>query len=128
MSILKNTTQKPARIRTRSGTGTLGLSTLIAIGLGLLILIPGHRTNAPTEDGIAIQAALTSQTPAPVGCFRDPASHTLTCSQAAPASIATAGPPGYFRDPVTRKLLRLPITRHQARHLPAGHSRVRILQ
>jgi hypothetical protein len=130
MSTLQDTPPDRHRIRARPGTA-LALGALIAIGLALLILIPtGHRTSAPTTSGITqplAQAALTTQTPAPGSCFRDPATHALTCYRAAPASTATAAPAGYFRDPATHKLLRLPTARHPARQHPANHSRGRII-
>jgi hypothetical protein len=127
MSTLQKSPQHHDRIRTRPGT-PLALGALIAIGLALLILMPGHRTSAPTEGSIAHQAALTAQTPAPAGCFRDPATHALTCSQGESVAAATYARAAYFRDPATHKLLRLPATRHHAGQLPADHSHGRILQ
>jgi hypothetical protein len=128
MSTLQNPLQHRDRIRTRLGAGILALSTLSAIGLALLILIPtSHRTTTPTTSRIATQVALAAQAPAPAGCFRDPATHALTCSHARPAPIATATPAGYFRDPITHKLLRIPAARKRAEHHPPNHSRGRII-
>jgi hypothetical protein len=131
MSTLHHTPPNRHRIRSRPGTA-LTLTALIAIGLALLILTPtGHHTSTPTTGGTAqphLQtAALTDQTPAPAGCFRDPTTHALTCSHAAPAPTATAAPAGYLRDPATHKLLRLHTARHPARQHPANHSRGRII-
>jgi hypothetical protein len=62
------------KISPRPGAKVLALSTLAAIGLALLILVPtNHRATAPTAGSIAHEAALTAQIPAPAGCFRDPA-------------------------------------------------------
>jgi len=132
MSTLQTTSQHRNNTGRRSGGKVLALSTLAAIGLALLILIPtGHRTGAPTARSIAQPvsqaSALTAQTPAPGGCFRDPATHALTCSQSASAATATAVPAGYFRDPATHKLLRLPTARHSVGQHPANHSRGRII-
>ena len=132
MSTLQHTTHHCDRIRTRIGTGALGLAALIAIGFALLILMPtGHRTSVPIAGSIAQPhpqaAALTSQTPAPAGCFRDPATHALTCSRPTPAPTATPTRAGYFRDPATHKLLRVPTARHRAGQDPANHSRGRII-
>ena len=96
---LPDTPQHRDNIRTRLGAGILALSTLTAIGLALLILAPtNHRTTTPTTSRIATQAALPAQAPAPAGCFRDPATHALTCSRPRPAPIATRAPASYFRD------------------------------
>ena len=127
MSTLQKSPKHHDRIRARRGTA-LTLGALIAIGLALLILMPtGHRTAAPTTGSTAHEATLTAQIPAPAGCFRDPATHALTCYRAAPAPTATAAPAGYFRDPATHKLLRLPTARHRAGQHPANHSRGRII-
>jgi len=127
MSTLQNTPHRN-RIRARPGTVLLALTALITIGLALLILTPtGHRATAPTTGSTAHEATLTAQIPAPAGCFRDPATHALTCYRAAPAPTATAAPAGYFRDPATHKLLRLPTARHRAGQHPANHSRGRII-
>jgi len=130
MSTLQNTPQHD-RTSSRPGAKVLALTTLAAIGLALLILIPtGHRTSPPTTGSIAqplSQAALTAQTPAPAGCFRDPATHTLICNHSAPAPTATAAPAGYLRDPATHKLLHLPTAPHPATQHPANHSRGRII-
>jgi hypothetical protein len=127
MSTLQNTPQHRNGTRTRLGARALALGTLIAIGLASLILMPGHHTSAPTGGSTAQQAALAAQSPAPAGCFRDPATHALTCSQAASVPIATHAPPGYFRDPATHKLLRIPVARKRPEHLPPSHSRGRIV-
>ncbi len=105
-----STLQDRDRIRARTATA-LALTTLIAIGLALLILTPtDHRKNATTTARIAQPpsqaAALTAQAPGPAGCVRDPATHALICSHAAPTPTATPAPAGYFRDPATHKLLR----------------------
>jgi hypothetical protein len=128
MSTLQNTPQHRDRIRTRLGTGILALSTLIAIGLALLILMPtGHRTTPPTRGSIATEAALAAQTPARAGCFRDPATHALTCSHPAPAPIVTPAPAGYLRDPATHTLLRIPAPRTRAGGPTPDHPRGRII-
>jgi len=131
VSTLQHTPPDRHRIKARPGIA-LALTTLIAIGLALLILIPtGHRTSAPTTRSIAqlpLQtAALTAQTPAPAGCFRDPVTHALTCSHTALAPTATHAPAGYFRDPATHKLLRLPAALHRERQPAANHARGRII-
>jgi len=130
-TLQQHTSPDRRRIAARPGT-VLALSALIAIGLALLILMPtGHGTTTPTTGSIARPpaqaAALTAQTPPPGGCFRDPATHALTCSQSASAATATAVPAGYFRDPATHKLLRLPTARHRAGQHPADHSRGRTI-
>jgi hypothetical protein len=122
-----STTLPPTRQpRDTTKTRLLAVVALAAIGLALLILTPGHRSTAPTAAGTAHEAALTAQTPAPAGCFRDPATHALSCYHAPPAPTATAAPAGYFRDPTTHKLLRVPAHKPAA-HLPADHSRGRII-
>jgi hypothetical protein len=127
MSTLQDTTPHRHRIRARPGTA-LALAALIPIGLALVILTPtSHHTTAPTTGNLAAGAAFTAQTPAPAGCFRDPATHALTCHQAALTPTATPTPAGYFRDPATHKLLRLPTARHRAGRHPANHSRGRII-
>ena len=124
---LPNTPQHRDSIRTRLGAGILALSTLTAIGLALLILAPtNHRTTTPTTSRIQTQAALPPQAPAPAGCFRDPATHALTCSRPRPTPIATRAP-SYFRDPITHKLLRIPAARKRAEHRPPNHSRGRTI-
>jgi hypothetical protein len=131
MSTLHDTRQHRDSTLTRNGTSALTLAALIATGLALLILTPtGHHTPTSTTGSSAPSsqaAALTAQTPAPGGCFRDPANHALTCYHAASAPTATAAPAGYFRDPATHKLLRLPTARHRAGQHPANHSRGRII-
>ena len=131
MSTLHHTPPERHRITARPGTA-LTLTALIAIGLALLILTPtGHHTSAPTTGSIARSpsqaSALTVQTPVRTGCFRDPATHALTCYHAAAAPTATAAPAGYWRDPATHKLLHLPTARHRAGQHPANHSRGRII-
>jgi hypothetical protein len=130
-TLQQHTSPDRRRIAARPGAA-LALTALIAIGLALLILMPtGHGTTTPTTGSIArppAQAdALTAQTPALDGCFRDPATHALTCYHGASAATATAAPAGYFRDPATHKLLRLPTTRQRAGQHPADHSRGRII-
>ena len=128
MSTLQTTSQHRNNTGRRSGGKVLALSTLAAIGLALLILVPtNQRVAAPTAGNIAPEGTLTAQTPAPAGCFRDPASHALTCYHAAPAPTATPARAGYFRDPATHKLLRLPTARHSVGQHPANHSRGRII-
>ena len=128
MSTLQTTPQHGNRIRSRSGAKVLALSTLAAIGLALLILTPtSPHATAPITDSIARQAGLTAQTPAPAGCFRDPATHALTCAHTAASPVLTPAVAGYFRDPATHKLLRLPNARHRAGQHPASHSRGRII-
>lgn len=128
MSTLQTTPQHHDRTKTRLGTGALALSTLIALGLALLTLMPAnHRAAAPTAGSTALLAAPTAETPAPAGCFRDPATHTLTCTDTAPSSVATQALVGYFRDPVTHKLLRFATKRHPAGRDPVNHSRGRII-
>ena len=128
MSTLQTTPQNGDRISSRKGARVLALSTLVAIGLALLILVPtNQRVAAPTAGNIAHEGTLTAQTPAPAGCFRDPATHALSCSHTAPTPVAIAAPAGYFRDPATHKLLRLPAVGHRAGQHPANHSRGRII-
>ena len=56
MSTLKNAPQDRDGIRTRPGTAWLALTTLMAIGLALLILMPtDHRTTAPITSSISKQ-------------------------------------------------------------------------
>lgn len=101
MSTLQNTPRPEDRTRTRTGARVLALSALAALGLALLLLtLANHRATTPTTGGIAHRAALTAQTPAPAG---------------------------YFRDPATHKLLRLQPKRHRAGQLPANHSRGRVI-
>jgi len=110
MSTLQDTRLHPDRIRTRLVTGIIALSALITIGLALLILAPtGHRTAVPTSGSVAPRAVLAARTPAPAGCFRDPATHALACADPAPVPIAVQA--GYFRDPATHRLLRIPVVR-----------------
>ena len=118
MSTLQNTHRHRHRIRTRLGTGILALSTLIAIGLALLILEPaGHRTTAETGS-IASQAALTTQAPALADCLRDPSAHALACSHTAPAAILGPARTRCFRDPNPLKPLCTPAARKPAHHRP----------
>ena len=125
---LPNTPQHRDSIRTRLGAGILALSTLTAIGVALLMLAPtSHRTTTPTTSRIATQSALPAQAPAPAGCFREPATHALTCSRPRPAPIATRAPASYFRDPITHKLLRIPAARKRAEHRLPDHSRGRTI-
>jgi hypothetical protein len=128
MSTLHTTPVHRNKTGSRPGARVLALSTLAAIGLALLILVPtNQRTNAPTAGSIAHGAGVTARTPAPAGCFRDPATHSLTCHHAAPIPAATVAPAGYFRDPATHKLLRLPTAPRAESHHPANHSRGRII-
>jgi hypothetical protein len=123
MSTLQTTRQHPHRTKTR----LFALIGLAAIGVALLMLTSGHRTAAaPTAASTAHPAALTAQTSAPADCFRDPATHALHCYHAPSAPTPTAAPAGYFRDPTTHKLLRIPAHKPAA-HLPANHSRGRII-
>lgn len=131
MSTLQDTPPNRNSIRARPGTA-LTLSALIATGLALLILMPtGHHPSAPTTTSIPhphLQtAALAAQTAPPAGCFRDPATHALTCSHAAPTPIATPAPAGNFRDPATHKLLRLHAAHHREGQPPPNGSRGRII-
>jgi len=118
MSTLQNTARHHHRIR----TGALALGALIAVGLALLIITPtGHGTRAPTTASIAqplSPAALTASTPAPAACVRDPGTHALACSHAAPYPIATDASMGYFRDPVTHKPMGAPARRKRGQHRP----------
>jgi hypothetical protein len=128
MSTLQTTPQRRNRTSNRRGAKVLAVCTLAAIGLALLILVPtNQRATAPTTGSIAHEAALTAQTPAPAGCFRDPATHALTCSHTAPSPVANPAPAGYFRDPATHELLRLPTAQNRAGQHPANHSRGRII-
>jgi hypothetical protein len=122
-----STPQPTRQSRDTTKTRVLALTALAAVGLALLILTPGHRTTAPTAAITAHQTALTAQTPAPAGCFRDPVSHALSCSYAAAAPTAISVPAGYFRDPATHKLLHLPAAGHPAGQPPANHSRGRTI-
>jgi hypothetical protein len=127
MSTLQTIPQPGDKTTSRPGAKVLALSTLVAIGLALLILVPtNHRATTPTTGSIA-QDALTAQTPTPAGCFRDPATHALTCSHTAAAPLTTPAPARYYRDPATHKLLRLPTAPHPAKQNPANHSRGRII-
>jgi hypothetical protein len=127
MSTLQTTPQRRNRTSNRRGAKVLALCTLAAIGLALLILVPtNQRATAPTTGSIA-QDALTAQTPAPAGCFRDPATHALTCSHTAAAPLTTPAPARYYRDPATHKLLPLPTAPHPAKQNPANHSRGRTI-
>lgn len=132
MSTLQNTSRHHEGTRTRPGTALLALTGLIVIGLALLILTPtGHRASAPTTGSIAQPrshaAALAAQTPTPAGCFRDPATHAITCYHVAPVRTATAPPASYFRDPATHKLQRLPTAGRPARQHSANPSHGRII-
>jgi hypothetical protein len=131
MSTLQVTPPDRHRIRARPAIA-LALTGLIAIGLALLIVMPtGHRASAPTTRSVARSApqagAPTAQTPDLAGCFRDPVTHALTCSHAAPVPAAALAPAGYFRDPATHKLLRLRTAEHRAGREPVNHSRGRII-
>lgn len=128
MSTLQTTPQPGDRISPRPGAKVLALSTLVAIGLALFILMPtNQRATAPTAHSIAHQAGLTAQTPAPAGCFRDPTTHALTCSHIAPSPVANPALAGSYRDPATHKLLRITVAHKSAAHLPPNDSRGRIV-
>jgi hypothetical protein len=128
MSTLQTTPQHRNRTSTRLGGKVLLLSALVASGLALLVLAPtNHHAIAPTSSSTAHEAAITTQTQAPVGCFRDPATHALTCSHTAPSPVATPAPAGYFRDPTTHQLLRLAGAPNRAKQHPANHPRGRII-
>ena len=125
MSTLHHTPPDRQRIRARPGTA-LSL-TALAIGLALLILMPtGHRTSAPTTGSVAQSPAQatgpTAPTPAPTGCFRDPATHALACYRAASVPTGASAPASYFRDPVTHKLLGKPARRKRVQHRPSHPS------
>jgi hypothetical protein len=112
-----STLQSTAHHHHRARTGALALGTLIAIGLALLILIPtGHATSSTKLSSIPqplSHAAPIASIPLSGGCFRDPGTHALTCSHAAPAYPDTPNAStSYFRDPVTHKLLGKPV-RHR---------------
>lgn len=126
MSTLQTTPQHGDRTRTRPGAKVLALSTLVAIGLALLILAHNQRATPPVGS-TAHEASLPAQTRTPAGCFRDPLTHALACAHAAPSRVAATAIAGYYRDPVTHELLRLPTARHAAGQDPVNHSRGRII-
>jgi len=129
----RQTTRQPHPRRTRLATSLIALSALIAIGLALLILTPTsvhrttpHRPNTATAIHThPIAAAVVTRPTA--GCFRDPVTHALFCSASAPAPFGIPTPPGYVRDSGTPELMRVANTPDPAGHLPAGHSRGRII-
>lgn len=128
MSTLQTTPQPGDRIGPRRGARALALCTLVAIGLALLILLPtNHRAPAPTTGRTAHEDTVAAQTPAPAGCFRDPSTHALTCSDTAPSPVSNPAPAGYFRDPATHKLLRPASSGHPARQHPVNHLHGRIV-
>jgi hypothetical protein len=123
MSTLQHTRRTRNAITARPGTALIAMSTLVAIGLALLILMTaGHRTPALTAAAIKrplSHAAVTVETVGHAGCFRDPANHARTCFPAARALTATPTRAGYFRDPATHKLVRIPAAPRRARHRPS---------
>lgn len=133
MSTLHTTPQHHVKTRTRSRIGGIAVATLIAIGLAVLILAPTsshgagpHRPNtAPTTHAHPVSAAVGTRPPA--GCLRDPQTHAQFCADRAPAPYGISTPPGYVRDSGISELMRVAKLPDPAGHLPAGHSRGRII-
>jgi hypothetical protein len=131
MSTLQDTSQHRVRTRTRFGAGGFAITTLIAVGLAVLILAPTSAHKAvPHRPATAIHTQPISPadvTQPPTGCSRDPMTHALYCSSSAPAPFGIPTPPGYIRDPGTPELMRVTNMPDPAGHLPANHSHGRII-
>jgi hypothetical protein len=148
MSTLQSTTGLRETIRSRLGTILLAVSVLCAIGVAVLILVPGgHHARKPippisvahTQAAPAVPAAQAkaakAATPAPSGSFRDPRTHALLLVHGGggggaplPAKAATPAPSGSFRDPRTHALLLVHGGGGGGAPLPANHSHGRIIR